>query len=272
MDYLSTKAKIQNYDVIAFEEAWDRDSRNKIKTNLAKNYPYSLDPVPINTHGALLNSGLLVLSKYPIIESKYIDYLDYQYLVDADKFTNKGAIYFKINKKGRDYNLIVTHTQAQDDSSAISTRQQEFNLIYNYLIKDANLNISPKDPLILMGDLNTDYYTSSQYNYMKAALNLNDSWIKNTIYTDPIYSYDPKLNLMIDSSITVQGLYDYLIPLNGYLLPQKVDYQIIPIRAVDYAPMYQKSHNEKLYSYGDVETSDHFMLQGRFFFSNESAD
>ncbi len=269
MDYLSTMyAPIRDFDVIAFQEAWDRDSREKIKRNLAAYYPYSLDPVPDNTHSLPLNSGLLVLSKYPISNSKFLNYVDYQSLTDADKLSNKGALYFKLNKLGKNYNMIVTHTQAQNTAQAIKVRQEEFNLIQNQLINNPDLNIAHDEPLLFFGDLNTDHYDEQQFSYMQRTLNLNDQWLSNTLYKTPKFSYDSTLNLMIDSSVNEQGTYDYIIPVNGYAQPEKVDYQITPVRAVDYARMYRRSLNTKLYNYGDVEISDHFMVQGKFFFPN----
>ncbi|MBY0380157.1 MAG: endonuclease/exonuclease/phosphatase family protein [Burkholderiales bacterium] len=266
MDYLSKMARIKNYDVIVFEEAWDHATRDKLMQNLLKDYPYSYDPVPQNDHSVPLYSGLLVLSKYPIVNKKFIDYLDYQSLVDADALSNKGAAYLKINKLGKNYNLIVTHTQAQNDNPAIQVRQEEFNLIKKYLVNDANLAINHNEPLLLIGDLNTDFYTHDQFDYMKNTLDLNDTWIKNTLYTNPIYSDDSQSNLMIDPSINEQGLYDYIIPLNGYLLPDSVKYQVTPMRTLDYAPMYRRSHNVKLYNYGDIEVSDHFMVQAKLYY------
>jgi hypothetical protein len=55
-------------------------------------------------------------------------------MVDADALSNKGALYFKINKEGFYYNFIATHTQAQDDAQAIASRRQEFDLIGNVVI------------------------------------------------------------------------------------------------------------------------------------------
>ena len=267
MNYLTSIAKIRNYDVVSFQEAWDKDARFKIKSILSNYYPYSIDPIPENIHqGSVLNSGLLVLSKYPIVTSKFINYQDYQTMTDSDKLTNKGALYFKINKNGKNYNFITTHTQAQDYDSAITIRQEEFRLIRDKLINDELVAISRKEPLLVFGDLNTDLYNNSQFSYMKDTLNLNSTFIKNTLYKNPVFSYDSKINLMIDPNAPEHGMYDYIVPVNDFQLPIKADYELTPIRAVDYAPMYTKSNNGKLYNRGDVELSDHFMLQGRFYF------
>ena len=167
--YLVTQPDVKNNDVIVFEEAWDRNIRKTLKEKLHENYPYALDPIPNKTHGKPFNSGLLVLSKYPITATSFVNYQDYQSLVDADALTNKGALYFKINKKGVYYNIIATHTQAQDDSNTIKVRQQEFSLIKDKIIASTQINIPKDEPLILMGDLNTD--SDTQHSWLSKSRN-----------------------------------------------------------------------------------------------------
>lgn len=258
--YLATQPDVKNNDVIVFEEAWDRNTKKTLKEKLHDNYPYALDPIPNKTHGKPLNSGLLVLSKYPINATSFVNYQDYQSLVDADALTNKGVLCFKINKKVQYYNIIATHTQAQDDSNAIKVRQQEFSLIKDKIIASTQINIPKDEPLVLMGDLNTDYYKPKQFNVMKQVLNLNTENMPNALYSNPTYSYDNRLNLMIASNIDEKGMYDYIIPVEGFAKPTDIQHQIVPIRAMDDNRMYQRSKNIQLYSYGNIEVSDHFMV------------
>ncbi len=96
--YIGHHKNIRNADVIVFEEAWDRGARNVLKEYFTDTHPYFIDPDPRNTHSKPLNSGLLVLSKYPFTKTSFLNYQDYQSLVDADSLSNKGAIYFRINK------------------------------------------------------------------------------------------------------------------------------------------------------------------------------
>ncbi len=264
LNYLSSQKNIRNADVIVFEEAWDRDLRGELKENFLKAYPYSIDPIPQYTHDKPLNSGLLVLSKYPVTKQYFLNYQDHQSLVDADSLSNKGALYFRINKNGFYYNFIATHTQAQDDAEAIAIRKQEFRLIDTLIINSHQLNISKDEPLILIGDLNTDYYNQEQFPYLKKVLNLNTDNMENSIYASPKYSNDSNLNLMIPPGEHDQGVYDYIIPIKGFTQPSQIKRQITPIRALDDLTMYQRSLDGKLYHYGDVETSDHFMVQGLF--------
>jgi hypothetical protein len=77
LDYLASQKNFRNADVIVFEEAWDRDLRGELKANFFKTYPYSIDPVPQNTHDKPLNSGLLVLSKHPVTKQHFLNYRCY---------------------------------------------------------------------------------------------------------------------------------------------------------------------------------------------------
>ena len=264
--YLATMANINNYDVIVFQEAWDSGARDVLKNSLRNSYPYVMDPAPGNIHGLVFNSGLLAFSKYPITKEKFVNYQDYQSLVDTDKLTNKGALYFQLNKNGKIYNMIATHVQAQDYAEAIKVRQEEFNIINEHIVGAPSLNINKNEPLLLVGDINTDFYNPEQMEYMKDTLNLDLSGMQNTLSEAPKYSYDSTLNLMIDPSVSEKGLYDYVVPFNNYQKPIKSEFQITPVRAVEFADMYKASKNMKLYNYGDVEISDHFMVQGRFTF------
>jgi len=87
--------------------------------------------------------------------------------------------------------------------------------------------------------------------------------MSNTFYSNPKYSYDNRLNLMIASNIHERGMYDYIIPVEGFAKPTDIQHQIVPIRATDDNRMYQRSKNIQQYSYGDIEVSDHFMVQAK---------
>ena len=257
IDYLINSDYLKNTDVVLLEEAWDRDDRKKIIAGLKSIYPYSVDPVPNNDYTKPLNSGLLVLSRYPITKNHFIDYQDYQTLTNADKFSNKGALYIQVNKGGQPYNIIMTHTQA-GGSEALSIRQEEFVLIKDHLIKE--LHLSKKQPLIIGGDLNTDYYYS-HYKFLQKTLKLDDMGMKNSVYAEPKYSSDNLINLMSPDDIRDRGMIDYLSPVLGFKKPLSVQRQITPVRATDWEPMYESPKSGVTYHYGDIETSDHFMVQ-----------
>ena len=265
MDYLSKSDYFKHFDVIAFQEAWDRGIRNKLIRNMEKNYPYYYDPIPQDTHLKPLNSGLLILSKWSILNTQFLNYSDTQTLTDADYMTNKGVLYIKINKNGQIYHIFATHTQAQDTQKAIKLRQEEFILIKKFIEKQ---NIPKSEPVLLMGDLNTDYYNKDQFDVFNQML--EPQVYLNTEHSNPKYSYDSDLNIMIDPSAKEEhGLYDYISPLKDYSLPMNAEFQITPIRGLGQILMYQRSWLNsitKVYSYGDVELSDHYMVQAKYIF------
>ena len=265
--YLANMDALKHADVVVFEEAWDHGSRAVLKNGMQNDYPYHYDPVPSDTHHKPLNSGLLIFSRYPMTTKTFFNYQDYQSLVDADQFSNKGAAYFRIDKNGKGYNFVATHVQAQNDPEAVMVRQAQFRIIKNEVIGSTNLSINPQEPLLIVGDTNTNYYNESQFGFMKSILNLNSEGVLKNIYKTPKFSCDYTLNLMIPSSDHERALYDYVLPVKGFLQPSSMMSQITPLRAVDDVAMYSRSWIPRIYNYGNIELSDHFMVQAKFTFS-----
>ena len=59
--------------------------------------------------GPIVDSGLLVLSKYPILASEF---MSYKIGILSDSASDKGYIYCKIDIKGEILHLFSTHLQA----------------------------------------------------------------------------------------------------------------------------------------------------------------
>lgn len=66
------------------------------------------DP-PSFTPGPLVDSGLLVLSRFPIVASEF---MSYKIGILSDSASDKGYIYCRINVRGDTLHLFVTHLQA----------------------------------------------------------------------------------------------------------------------------------------------------------------
>jgi hypothetical protein len=66
------------------------------------------DP-PSFAPGPLVDSGLLVLSRFPILSSEF---MSYKIGILSDSASDKGYIYCKINVRGEILHLFVTHLQA----------------------------------------------------------------------------------------------------------------------------------------------------------------
>lgn len=265
--YLSQTDYLRHADVVVFEEAWSDSAREVLKKGLHDVYPHSYDPDP--KHSSLerfVKSGLLILSRYPITQSSFLNYQDYQTMVDEEILANKGAAYFKIDKNGKAHNFIATHTQSGNSNKEIAIREEEFILIKQLIIENTDHPIAHHESLMFLGDTNCNFYKKSQFPFMKATLNLNDEGVLNNDFKTPKYSSDSALNLMTHTADHEVGLYDMVLPVKGFLQPKESRSQITPLRALDDNRMYQRSYDANVYNYGNVELSDHFMVQAKFTF------
>ncbi|MCW7554639.1 endonuclease/exonuclease/phosphatase family protein [Endozoicomonas gorgoniicola] len=265
--YLSQADALRKADVLVFQEAWDSYSRDTLKKKLHDIYPHSYDPIPESYHLRPLGSGLLALSRYPITNTTFVNYQDYQDLQGDDDYSNKGAAYFKIDKNGKAYNLITTHAQAGGGNNSIAARREEFRIIKREIIDSKALAIPNHEPLLVLGDFNTDFYDKKQFGHLQSILNLNSENVLNNLFKTPKFSADSDLNLMIAPEDRSHSILDMVLPVKDFLQPVSSLSQITPLRALDDNRMYQRSYNAKLYHYGNVELSDHFMVQAKFTFA-----
>jgi endonuclease/exonuclease/phosphatase family metal-dependent hydrolase len=131
---------IPTTDIICLQEVFEDILKEQIIHNLRDIYPYYLLG---NTHKRYCvgeDSGLLVLSKYPI---HYVDEIILDEYYVPDRMANKSLLYFKVG----DINLLNTHLQSNNmfDNEELSKKQL-------LMIK----NKSPFDQFIIVGDLNNE--------------------------------------------------------------------------------------------------------------------
>lgn len=107
---ISKSDYVKNQDVIVFEEAFDTSARKILLDNLREEYPYQTDVVGRTKKNwdaslgnfrsySLVNGGVVILSKWPIEEK--IQYIFNDSGCGTDWFANKGFVYVKINKEGK---------------------------------------------------------------------------------------------------------------------------------------------------------------------------
>ena len=174
-DYKDSRLKdfidqLKNFDIICFQELFttlnDRKHR-MIREGATQGLKYYLAPkVPSFFSKYLVDSGLLILSRYPILEH---DFYEYFINVSGDATTDKGVLYVKIKiKKNNFLFLFNTHLQASyfDDTQAnidftIKVRaiqtEELINFIYNKLLKIPKKDVE-NGKIILAGDFNIDAY------------------------------------------------------------------------------------------------------------------
>jgi endonuclease/exonuclease/phosphatase family metal-dependent hydrolase len=126
-----------NVDVICLQEAFEPDSIRAIINNpiIEYKFPYYLTG---DMHSQYLigeNSGLLILSKFPI---SFQSFFVFNNCMFCDAFSTKGILYFKIG----DINFACTHLQSDQTKIA----EQQLKLITQHAPYNHNL--------ITLGDFN----------------------------------------------------------------------------------------------------------------------
>jgi len=144
-------------DIICLQEVFEDSLKGTILHKLKTNFPYYLLGNIDKRYIVGEDSGLMVLSKYPIEYVKEVVLEDYYF---PDRMANKSVLYFKVG----DLNLMTTHLQSNNtfSNSNISLKQL-------HLIKD----MAPFNEFIITGDLN-NHLACTHLNLEKN--NSNPTW------------------------------------------------------------------------------------------------
>ena len=260
-DFLSF---LPNFDIICFQELFCLFSERKHKIILeAKKigFKYFLtSKLPSFFSKYLCDNGLLLLSKYPIIEN---DYYPYFLTISGDSVGEKGVLFAKI-KIGKNF-LFLFNTHLQSSSyeesqkkfnNTVQTRtyqtEELINFIYNKLLLISKNEVQ-NGKIILAGDLNIDAhdnyfakqkfklpkYSITEYKVFKKKLSklgkINDLMLKK--YNEHLYTFGNNDKLEYDHVLTGK------VDLNS---KQTLDYiwEIIPDYNLNIYKKYFKSNNQ----------------------------
>jgi len=163
-------------DIIGFQETFTKyaDVLQKVP-----GYPYKAFGSGKIKGKKILTSGLLLLSKYPIVETEY---MVYSKCSGFDCFAAKGVLWAKVAVPGvGEVNVFTTHTNAGSNKKVKSFQLVEAqNFIQKHLEGRSTL---------FLGDFNLQP-GSEDYNYVHYAMDFADSL--DLYLTDhPEYSQDP---------------------------------------------------------------------------------
>ena len=160
---------LPDFDIICFQEMFTtfNDRKHRMIREGAKaglKYYVSAKP-PSFFSKCISDSGLLILSRYEIVEN---DLYDYFLNVSGDCVSNKGILYAKIKINNRYLFLFNTHLQSTyfDESQSninctiqVRTRQTEelINFVYNKLLLIPREQIE-NGCVLIVGDFNIDFH------------------------------------------------------------------------------------------------------------------
>jgi sphingomyelin phosphodiesterase len=121
--YIAEQMNHSDYDVIVFQEAFDRDARYRLKKLMRAQYPYQEGPANDKPSWFRMNSGVWILSKHPM---KFLDELHFSKNAGVDKVARKGVLLVEINKNGKIYQVAGTHLQAGASKKMNSIRVVQY--------------------------------------------------------------------------------------------------------------------------------------------------
>jgi sphingomyelin phosphodiesterase len=183
-DLIAQADYIKGYDVVLLQEAFDNIPSDQLLSGLKGEYPHQTPVLGRSRDGwdETLNyggvfdgkfedGGVAVVSRWPIEQKE-------QYVFDSgcgfDATANKGFVYVKVNKEGRFYHVINTHTQAEDSmcgiGKAAEIRSSQFKTIKKFI---EDKNIPSNETIFIGGDLNVNRNNSSEYSTMLTDLEAN---------------------------------------------------------------------------------------------------
>jgi phospholipase C len=116
----------------------------------------------------MTNGGVVVFSKYPIVESKEHCFTNSAYI---DSLSAKGIQYIKINKFGINYNIIATHLNASyGKRNGAEVRKLQIEEVADFI---QALNLPTTEPVIFAGDMNVDpHINPDEYSNMVSTLGI----------------------------------------------------------------------------------------------------
>lgn len=154
-------------DVLVFQETFSGSARKKIIKQLKEIYPHQTRLKGTFLH---LNSGLLVLSKYPF---RVLDSLHFKNCTNSDCFAAKGIILVEVTlPEGEKIQIATTHLQAWNNDKSRNVRLKQLAEIKEVLDQNAASGI----PQVLAGDLNIDgQLPEIEYNKALSVLEMESS-------------------------------------------------------------------------------------------------
>jgi len=193
--------KSDSADIVVFEEAFDRRSRDIIRKGLKKYFPYESGN-PTRSSPLKGSSGIWVISKIPLTIVKRIYF---KKGAGFDRLASKGALLLKGEKNNSPFQIIATHLQAEvKNRNTNNIRRSQLMQISTELMKVyAQANVLQ----FVVGDMNTIQTDTTEYNQMLNVLNVKPC----TFVGENNYSFDRRKNDIIFKSDDFPQLIDYIL-------------------------------------------------------------
>ncbi|KAG6967244.1 hypothetical protein JG687_00004384 [Phytophthora cactorum] len=149
--------KMAKFDVVILQEMFEAGPRHKrfVREAYAMGFRYHCGSVwPRLLDSRLIDGGLLILSRYPIVER---DQLAYSQGAGSDGICAKGVLYARIQLSpdlSDSLHVFTTHTQAGDNKKDYSIRLSQLQEMHRFIAR--TIRDDPGVPVLITGDFNLD--------------------------------------------------------------------------------------------------------------------
>lgn len=149
----------QDFDILCLQKCFDAGARDVLARALAQRYPYRYGPA--NPGCLLLNSGVWVLSRYPLTDYQTIEF---RRCSSWECFSRKGALLVSGTCGQTPFRLVVTHLQGEE-GAAFTTKNQAIRDQQMAKIRDRLLtpHLEPQVPFIICGDFGTPRFADAAF-------------------------------------------------------------------------------------------------------------
>ncbi len=225
----------EDFDIITLQEVFTKKGYKEFTTILKDKYPYHTGS-PTRKWYKPVNSGLLILSKYPIKENSFFMYSG---MAHADRFSSKGALAATIEVEDGIYlQVATTHLQAQQGKKYELIRKSQYKYIKKSVIDSFKID---ELPLVLTGDFNIDSHYPSEFEPFLSYMQLEAPILSGK----KLFTINSQTNTLVEASIErplIQEVLDYIFLIPGayseqiqktYILHPKGDYLYQGIEQTD---------------------------------------
>lgn len=136
---------LQKYSIILLQECFS----NILYDEIQDTFPNFHIVKGVMSNVKLVNSGIVILSRYPILSYSFIPFDDKDYL-SSDVLSEKGFLVAELNYHGKSLFIINTHLQSNNIYNNYTVSLKQINQLLSYLRK-------LEHPFILGGDFNVAY-------------------------------------------------------------------------------------------------------------------
>ncbi|MBN1790248.1 MAG: sphingomyelin phosphodiesterase [Bacteroidales bacterium] len=227
-----------DYDIVIFEEAFDRQARVILKKVLKNYFPYNYGPVNKLPYSFRINSGIWVFSKIPL---RSLSEIEFQTCYGIDKIARKGAVLLEGIWHEQRFQLVCTHLQANSPDHIRHQQCMEIKekLLGNYTVENV--------PQIICGDFNIEMDDQKNYRNMLTILDSDNGILAGEIQT----SYDEVDNELAQKKDGKKQLIDYILIRNKQLV-NSISRRILVLKE------YKDKHEFNLSDHYGIEASIQF--------------